>query len=165
MSDPRELKLDIDENNLLQEWKGQAALMLDYGIKLADAMQEEDEARGELDVVKATLDAAIRANPEGYGIAKITENTVAAVVMTQREYAKADGRRNTALHDRRLLQAAVDAIGHRKSSLQGMTDLFMRQWYADPKSNDQPAELKDAAKSGPPTKTIPGREVRRRRVE
>lgn len=164
MKDVRELKLAIDEHNLLDEWKGQAQLMLDYGIQLADAMQEEDEARAAVEVVKARLDGEIRANPDQFNIGKVTEATVAATVLGQPEYTVAETRKNGALHATRLLRAAVDAIGHRKSSLQGMTDLFLRQWYADPSTPEQPRELREAAGSGPPTKTIPGR-VRRRREE
>ena len=156
------LDLSIDENNLLGEWKGQAALMLEYGIMLADAMQEEDEARAKLALVVARLDRAIREDPEAYGLQKATETTVTNAIPEQKEHVAASEVLNDAKYAVRVYRAAVDALGHRKSTLQGMTDLFLRQWYADPRSPEQPAELREAAKAGPPTKTIPGRRVRRR---
>ena len=61
-----ELNAPIDEQNLLHEWKGQAALMLEYGIQLADAMQEADEAKAALAVKAAELARDIRANPADY---------------------------------------------------------------------------------------------------
>ena len=155
-----ELNLNIDENNLLQEWKGQAAMMLDYGIRLADAMQEEDEAKTQLSVVVAELDCSIRNEPEKYGLVKITESALMNTIIVQKAHVEATQTLNEARHKARILKAAVDAIGHRKSALQGMTDLFLRQWYADPKSAEQPPELREAAKSGPPTKTIEGRRRR-----
>lgn len=156
-----ELNLCVDENNLLNEWKGQAVMMLRYGIRLADAMQEEDEAKTELTVVMAELDNAIRSEPEKYGLAKVTESALANTIVTQEEHTVATKVLNDARHKARILKAAVDAIGHRKSALQGMTDLFLRQWYADPKSTEQPPELRDAVKAGPPTKVIEGRRRRR----
>lgn len=160
-----ELNLNIDENNLLQEWKNQANLMLQYGIQLADAMQEEDEAKTQLSVVAAELDCSIRNEPEKYGLAKITESALMNTIIVQKAHVEATKVLNDARHRARILKAAVDAIGHRKSALQGMTDLFLRQWYADPKSTEQPPELREAAKAGPPTKVIEGRRRRRAEVE
>jgi len=155
-----ELDLSIDENNLLNEWQGQAALMLDYGIRLADAMQEEDEAKAQLAVVVAELDRDIRDAPTEYGVTKATETTVANAIQEQPEHRTATKKLNAARYKMRVIRAAVDALSHRKSALQGMTDLFLRQWYADPKSAEQPAELREAAK-GSPTKGNPRRRTRR----
>ncbi|RKZ05952.1 hypothetical protein DRQ25_15020 [Candidatus Fermentibacteria bacterium] len=141
-----ELNAPIDENNLLHEWKGQAALMLEYGIQLADAMQEADEAKAKLAVVAAELARDIRDDPVAYGIAKATESTVPNAVLEQPEHKVALKRLNAAWHTVRVLKAAENSLAHRKSTLQGMTDLFLRQWYADPTSPDQPAPLKDAAR-------------------
>jgi hypothetical protein len=158
------LDLSIDENNLMEEWRGQAALMLDYGIQLADAMQEEDEAKAELSVTIAELDKSVREDPAAYGIAKVTEAGVKAAIDKTKEVAKATSMVNEAKHETRVLKAVIDALQHRKSSLQGMTDLFMKQWYADPSNSEQPA-LKEAGQSAkaqtPPTKSIKGRVVRR----
>lgn len=155
-----ELVLTIDENNLLNEWKGQAALMLEYSIQLADAMQEEDEAKARLGMVTAKLDRSIRAEPEQFGLAKATETVVANAINGHKSYVGALEELNEARYRARVLRGAVDAIAHRKASLQGMTDLWLRQWYADPKSSEQPAELREAA-NGPPTQP-PARRIQRR---
>lgn len=154
------LSLQIDESNLIVEWQGQANLMLDYGIQLADAGQEADEAAARLDVVAARLDTAIRADPAAFGLAKTTESTVQAAVAVQPEHIEARQALLTARHDREVLKAAVNAIQHRKSALQGMTDLWLRQWHGDPRSTEQPQALRDSVPpSKPPTKR------RRRKVE
>lgn len=156
-----ELNLKIDENNLLNEWKGQAILMLDYGQQLADAQLEYDEAKARLSVVDAELDAAIRATPEKFGISKITETVVANTIILDPSHQEASRTLDLVRHDVKMLQAAVDAICQRKSALQGMTDLFLRQWYADPTSIDQPSELRTAAQPGGST-PAPNRKPRRR---
>lgn len=157
----RDLVLRVDEQNLLEEWQGQAAMMLDYGIKLADARQDEDEARAELSVVAAELDGAIRNNPEEYDVAKVTETSVAAAIPIQEEHQTATKAFNDARQAVRVLQAAVIALEHRKSTLKGMTDLWLRQYYADPTSPSQPKEVKDAVKKV--KKLIPGRKERKGR--
>lgn len=155
-----ELKLEIDENNLLHEWKGQAQMMYDYGVKLADALEERDNAKAELAVVEAQLTREVHANPDGFECGKVTESTVKAAVLVQPRYAAATKRLNAAQHEARLLEATVEAIGQRKSTLQGMTDLWLKQWHADPTSTAQPAALRAAA-TNPVTKAIPGRKIRR----
>ena len=160
-----ELRVDIDENGLLEEWRGQASLMFAYGTRLADARAVEDAARVAVDVVKAELDRDIRESPDMFGVAKPTESAVAAAVLCQGGYQRAVEKLNAARHEVRLLGAAVDAISHRKAALQGITDLFLRQWYADPKSGAQPRELREAAAGGPPTKVIKQRRVRRGKNE
>lgn len=160
MSKP-DLNLEVDENNLIDAWKSQAAMMLDYGIQLADAMQEEDEARAGLDVTRARIEQGVRANPEQFVGGKVTESVVAAAVTLHPECTRAEQHRINAAHKARILKAVVEALSHRKSTLQGMTDLHRMEYYADPKSSDQPQELRASAKSGPPTKIIPGRKKRR----
>jgi len=172
VEDVRALDLSIDENDLLGEWQGQGALMLDYGVHLADAIEEEDQARAALGIVVAQLDRDIRSDPAGFGLTKATETTVINAIPEQPAHKAATALIIAAKHKVRILRAAVDAVGHRKSSLQGMTDVFLRQWYADPHSTAQPEALraatphrpsKEAAMdmTGPPTKTIKGRRKRR----
>jgi len=156
-----DLDVSIDENNLLAEWQKQATLMLEYSVHLADAMQDEDEAKAALSVVDAELDSKIRADPDDYGLAKATESAVANAIAATPEHEAATVDLNDARHGVRMLRAAVDAISHRKSALQGMTDLFLRQWYADPTSAEQPAELRDATKNTAPMKTTERRKRRR----
>ena len=153
-----ELDLAIDESNLPGEWQVQASMMLDYGIQLADAMAEVDESRAKLSVIDAGLDRDIRSDPDAYDIAKATETTVPACINEQPEHIKALKRVNQARHTQRVLQAAVDALSHRKNTLQGMTELWLRQYYADPTSNAQPANLRDASSK---KKVIKGRKRRK----
>lgn len=156
-----DLRLEVDEHNLLEEWQGQAAMMLDYTIRLADARQEEDEAKAALSVVVAELDANIREAPEDYGLQKATETSVTNAIPGCEEHQAAVAALNGARHAVRVLQGAVDALDHRKRTLQGMTDLWLRQYYSDPKSPSQPEEIREAAEEGPPTKKIPGRKRRK----
>ena len=157
---PEELNLAVSPNNLLEDWQTQATMMYTVGEQLADAQQEEDECRAELAVVAAEVDQAIRANPGKYNVAKVTEAAVAAAIPATQEHQAATKALRDARYAVRIAQAAVNAVQHRKSTLQGMTELWLRQYYADPKSPDQPAPLRDAATA---TKSIEGRRPRKPR--
>jgi hypothetical protein len=157
-----DLRLAVDENNLLEEWRAQGAMMLDYGIQLADARQKEDEAKAALSVVVAELDCNIRAEPAEYGLPKATETSVVNAIPGCGQHQHATKALTATRHTARVLGAAVDALDHRKRTLQGMTDLFLRQWYADPTKPGQPKELAEAVEDAP-TKKIPGRRTRKPR--
>lgn len=157
--DKPSVNLSIDENNLPGEWQAQPVLMLEYGLLLADAEQEVDETKAKLAVVAAGLETDIRDNPDDYGLAKVTEAAVQATLPQQKQHQIATKNYNDAKHRARVYRAMVEAIAHRKSALQGMTDLYMRQWFADPTAREQAAQ--EAPKE---TKTI-SRRVPRRSVK
>ena len=83
---------DIDTNRLPEEWREQAKEYRGAAIKVADAMKEHEQARLEKDIREAELEEVtastslkIRKNPEGYGLAKITEDAVKMLVLLQPE--------------------------------------------------------------------------------
>lgn len=143
MSD--ELRLDIDQNSLPEEWQGQASLMLHYGTMLADATLEMDKSKAKLAVIAAQLDREVREDPQAYGLAKATESTVPGAVAEQPLHKAATREYLAAKHRVAVLRAAVDALEHRKRALSGMTDLFLRQWFAEPTNREQPGALQEAA--------------------
>lgn len=152
-----DLDLSIDENDMAGEWQEQPTLMLEYSLLLADAQQEVDEYKARLSLVTAELETDIRNNPQDYEIAKVTEAAVAAAIPQQKSHQVATLKYNRAKHAARIYQAAVDALGHRKSALQGMTDLFMRQWFADPESREQAREAAKPVTTKTVTRRIPRR--------
>lgn len=142
-----ELDITIDEHNLVVEWKRQSELMFTWGLRLADAILVVDEAKARLGVVVAELGREIREDPAAYGLQKATESTVPAAVLEQPEHIMALKKYNKAKYRVKVLQGAIESIDNRKASLKGMTDLFNRQWFADPTTSEQPEELRTASKT------------------
>ena len=153
-----DLDLSIDPENITEAWEDQPAKMLEYSILSADAEHAVDEAKARLSLVDAQLEADIRTNPSGYGLAKTTEAAIASAVAGAETHKEASDALIEARHFARIYKAAVDALSHRKAALQGMTDLFMRTWYADPKQRTM--------SDGDPEKRVKmKRRVRRRDTE
>lgn len=140
-----DLDLTIDPEHLDAAWANQAALMLEYGKQAAMAKMQADVAKARLAVVAAECDRQIRKDPQKYGLIKATEGTVPHAVAEHRRHQAAMEEYLNAKYEANVLQAVVDALQHRKASLQGYTDLWLRQWYADPHGGPQPQPLKRAA--------------------
>lgn len=132
----REIELDIsvDENALDREWVGQPRLFFRYAAKLADARRDSEQAKTEVELVKAELELAIRSSPEKFELAKITEAAVTATVLSQGEYGRVRQASLDAKHTVDVLEAAVTALEHRKRALEGLVQLRLANYYSSPKA-------------------------------
>lgn len=131
---------NIDPNNLDKEWIEQPGLFFTWASKLADARRDHEDAKSELDVVRAELSRDIREDPETYGITKLTEAVVALVIPEQQEYIDAAKALSKARHRQDIYQAAVNALDHRKRALENLVDLHGQNYFAKPKAATPEAE-------------------------
>lgn len=147
--DPNFLK--IDELRLDREWVRQPSLYFEYANKLADARKEAEDLRGEMDVVAAETDKAVRDDPERYGVEKVTESTVKAAVLKSKAYRRALAAYNEARHSMDVMQAAVTALEHRKRALTMLVELHGQNYFADPKitaSREARESVEETSKKG-----------------
>ncbi len=136
MKDSREIELDIsiDEMSLDREWTDQPRMYFRYAVKLADARRELDQANANLDLTKAELDTAIRSDPEKFGLAKVTESALEAVILTQDGYETAKAAVLRMKHDMDVMAAAVGALDHRKKALEKLCELFLANYFSRPRA-------------------------------
>lgn len=138
--------LKIDENALDKEWMLQADLRFEWGVKLADAKKELDDAEAFFALTKAELDGNIREDPAAYGVkcsdrtGAPTEPTVAAAILMQKDYKSAQSDVHDARHKVNHTQAAVIAIDHRKAALENLVELFGLQYFAAPRAKGEGAK-------------------------
>lgn len=125
--------LEIDEHNLEKEWAEHSQIYYRFALELADAKTKLDEAKAQLDLVKAELDTQIRADPEKYNIERISEAAINNAILQQPIYKlehKAYLKANEAV---RVLEAMTRALEHRKRALQSMVELYLSNYYAEPR--------------------------------
>jgi hypothetical protein len=127
-----ELRLEIDELRLDEEWLHQPKMRQIWGEKLADAQLELDEAKSVLAVVVAELDNDIRSDPESHGVKKITESAVSSAIPRSDVHQRAVKKLNKARHAVNVLQAAVDGLEHRKRALTSLVELHGQDYFATP---------------------------------
>jgi hypothetical protein len=131
--------LAIDENQLDVEWLGQAELYYTYAAKLSDAIASMDEAKADFELTQAELAKDIREDPGKYDLGKVTDKSVEATVIMQKEYQEAQAAVNTAKHRVGVLKAAVDALDQRKKALEKLVELRLANYYSEPRARTEGA--------------------------
>lgn len=125
--------LSIDQNLLDKEWLNQPRFFFQYARQLADARQAYEEAKANLKLVAAEADQKVRmkltANEE-----KITEAVVSAAVLRRNDYREAEQAVFTAKHNMDVLDAAVEALRHRKDALENLVRLHGQNYFSEPRA-------------------------------
>lgn len=135
---------DIDENNLVEEWKNQPKYYIRYAMKLADARRDLEQSKADLELTKAELDSDIRECPDDYDLAKITEAAIAATIITTKKYKAKFAEHLEVKRKVDTLQAFVTALDHRKRALENLVDLHGQQYYSTPRGESE--GMKEAGK-------------------
>lgn len=132
-----ERDFQIDENNLDSEWIGQPRLYFRYASGVADARRDLDECKSDLEVTKAELYRKISGceDPAVYGLKKTTEAAIASAIVEQDSCREAQGAVVEARHRLDVLSAAVAALDHRKTALTKLVDLFLANYFSNPKAS------------------------------
>ena len=125
--------VEIDKDRLDTEWAGQAGLFYDHAMQLAEAKLNQASAKTNVDLVEADLSLKIRSNPDQYGLGKVTEAAIKDTVTTHPAYAKAVAEGYEARYETDVLQAAVDALEHRKRALESLVQLHGMSYFSQPK--------------------------------
>ena len=128
------LDLEIDENELDQEWTSQPSLYFRYAAKAADARRELDQAKSMLDVVKAETDRDVRSDPVAFGLVKTTEKQVEATVALQPKVLESQQEVIEARYNLDIFQAAATALDHRKKALESLVSLHLANYFSKPKA-------------------------------
>ncbi len=125
--------LEIDLFNLEKEWSKQPKLYFKYARLLGEARNRVDEEKAEFELVCAKVEADIRDQPDKYGVNKVTDKAVTATVPMQKSYQIALANLNEAKKQVAYLDAAVEALEHRKKALEKVVDLHIHEYYAEPR--------------------------------
>jgi len=141
--DTENLDLSINEHQLDDEWINQPELYSKWAINAADARRDYDEAKAELDVMRAELDRAIRSDPEYYKLTKVTESVIASTVVVQPIYKDLQKKVIDAKHSLDVCSAVVGALDHRRSALSKLVDLFLADYFSKPKPSKRAKEHTD----------------------
>lgn len=152
-----ESELLIDLNQLDVEWMNQATTFMKYSELAADLKAIADRAKQNLDVVRAELDLEIRADPESFGLLKITESTVSSTIIGEKRYKDAFEKYISDKHDFDIMSAAVRAFDHKKSALENLVKLHGASWFAGP---SEPRNIDDVMKEK--IDETPKKEVRKK---
>lgn len=97
----------------------------------ADAKRDLDDAENELKVISAEISRDIRANPEGFGLPKVSEDGIKSMTILQKNHQKALAQITELRHKSELYQGVVWALEHKKRSLTLLVELHGLGYFAD----------------------------------
>ena len=124
--------LDIDKTRLDEECEKQPHLVWQYGALAAKAGKILDDAIASIKIVEAEVDGCVRECPADYGLEKTTDAAIKNAVLRSREYKDVINKVNTARRDLNMLNAANQALDHRRTSLSMLDGQQARGYFSKP---------------------------------
>mgnify|MGYP001558692441 CR=1 FL=1 len=134
--------LSIDQNLLDKEWLNQPRFFFQYARQLADARQAYEEAKANLKFEAAEADQKVRLRAAKMG-QKVTEAVVSASVLRRHDYQDAEQAVFTAKHNMDMLDAAVEALRHRKDALENLVRLHGQNYFSEPRATGDNKSMVD----------------------
>lgn len=131
MSDWKE-DVTIDPLALDVEWVRQARLFGEYAAQAAEARRDMERLKERRDVVVVELGLAIRRNPAEFGLEKLTEATVQAVITTHKQHQEVAAALAEAEYQLDMLNVAVRALDQKKTALENLVRLQGQNYFAGP---------------------------------
>lgn len=131
---------ELDPLQLDKHFLEQPKLVIKYGIQLADVKDSADRAKAQLELTRAEAEAEITANPEPYGIVKVTVSAVNSAVARHEDVLSAQERFQSCRHKVDVLTALMNALEHRKRALEGLIQLHGQQYFAAPRASQENRE-------------------------
>ena len=139
-----EKDLEIDSEALDIEFLNQASLFMRYAKHSANMRKLVDEAKQNLDIVKAKTDSDIRKRPKAYGLEKVTDKAIDAAILIHRGYQRANQYFLNAKYEADMASSAVQAMNIRKESLENLAKLHGQSYFAGPRVPHDLKALQDS---------------------
>jgi hypothetical protein len=154
--------ISIDKYKLDDEFITQPDLMLYFSDLLSRKNKEVndldiliDQSKDQLKALKANIELDYRRGIRKIGDVKLTESTIEAAVNSDEKVEKLQNKQyelrqkyNSLLEERDKLAGIVDAVRHRKSSLENLATLYVAGYYSQPTAKDRTNSIRLSQRSG-----------------
>lgn len=135
--------VEIDELHLDRECVRLPTDYLKAANASADAKRDLAEFENALEVVESELSKEIRTDPQSFGLDKLTEAAIKALLPTMKGYRLALKDVQGARYKADLAQALVWAMEHKKRALTLLVELHGMGYFAQPKVSKEGREAVD----------------------
>ena len=133
--------IQIDKYSLDLEFEKHPMLYHEFAMDMMGAEDERDQVKDQLELLRSQLDLAIRNDPKKFGLEKVTEASIQAVILQNKDYIHAQNLFNTAVSNLRILKIAVESLNQKKVALENLVKLYLGEYY----SKEAPREIKENA--------------------
>lgn len=138
-----ELDIAIDQNLLDQEWVNQPRMYFKYAALLAKARDDFSRAKSSMEVTDADLGTEIRKSPEDFEVGKVTEASIQQAINNNALHKAAKKKMLDCQYEVSMLEAAVEALNHKKKALEKLVDLRLANYFSSPKASEGSKENMD----------------------
>lgn len=134
----------LDENNLDEEWKKQAAIYANFFRNYALNVKKKGETKREIRVRSADLNLKIREKPSSYlkGATKPTESAFESYIETDKEICRLNDELIDAEYNIALYGGAMEAMGHKKKALEYFGFKEYARYYSEPSARSFDAKVR-----------------------
>ena len=134
----------IDFHNLHENWQEQSELYADYSEEYANAISRVDKLKERIRVREARVDLEVRTDPDSYGVTKMTDTAVKAIITLDEALIEMRKDLIQAIYDNNIMRGATQSFSQRKSALEWICRLWISNYFAVPNiSRDVPKEIVD----------------------
>ena len=140
MIDPKEMRdfrrdIDVDKDNLEEEWILHPSLYLHYSCEYSQAFDKKERLKQKLEWISAKLDLDIRKDYKKYGFtSKPAEGGIKNTIIIHKDYQEALKKYNKALSLFNTMTGVKTAFEHRKHSLGNLVALKIGGFYSEPRN-------------------------------
>jgi preprotein translocase subunit SecA len=126
----------LDRYALDVEASQSAANLQTYSKELAQKRADRDSASLAVDVMRAEVSLKVRSSdPQTYGLSKFTEDSIGAIVETDKEVLEVQTNLLKAKEQVYLYEAAVNALNDKSGQIKNLVSLWCGGYYAEPSDN------------------------------
>lgn len=122
----------IDKYDLDEVWVSQPRYMRKFTHLLVEARAKFDKYKAQKDFISAEIDLAIRKDPEGFKVGKLTEAVIEKTIIVSDRYQEANNKVLRAKKEMDELSVIVDALHDRRKSAEKLVDLALAEYFAEP---------------------------------
>lgn len=136
--------INLNKNDLDNEWEKQSSLVLEYGHKLAYVTNKKERLKEKMKIYSSDLELRIRENPSNHGLTKVTEAGISASLSTDPTIKTYNQEIMEVSEEIGLLSIAMKAFEHKRAALDGLTKLTAQHYYSESSSDmDTKAKITD----------------------
>jgi len=123
----------IDQDALDKELVNHGELFMKWAERLADAIEERDIKKGEIEIKKAGIGNNIRSEPKDYGLEKVTDKAIDNLIILDKDLQELNKEYYICTKNINVLTAAKEEMHSRRKRIEKLVELWLGKYWSGPK--------------------------------
>lgn len=128
-----DIDVSIDKDVLDKELVNHGNTSMKWAERLADAIEEREIKKAEIEVKRAKLSKEIRTNPKDFDLEKVTESAIGDVITLDKEMQQLNRELIEIVKNLNILTWVKDEMQNKRKRLERLVELYLGQYWSDPK--------------------------------